>query len=208
MLIDIDRLKTLRPALYESVVMMIGYNSGVREVNLHAFSEPRRKYIAEAEVTPPPAPAPPKVLPPQIDVRALLEEQQADALIAADEQRARNRLNEYAAAGLVDSHINVGLIQGWLRENGKPLTSTTVDEAILALNAKLDWKEEATPASTSPATPAAEVLQPWQLPLTASEADMKRADVKAVKDLLARRRSASGQVYNRGAGSQRVGSTF
>jgi hypothetical protein len=160
---------------------------------------------------PPPPPAPTES---QINFAAVQAEQQRDIQARADEAAARNRLNEYADAGLENSQHNFEAIAGWIRGNVKGYWSATgVDLAIQWLGPGkggsniLHWKPKAAPPP--PAAEPTEHLEPWQLRIDATEAEMKKADVKALKDLLARRRAATGQQYiGSGARTNRLVSNF
>jgi hypothetical protein len=153
-------------------------------------------------------PPPPAHTEPQINFAEVEVEQQRDIQARADEAAARNRLNEYADAGLENSQHNFDAIAGWIRGNVKGYWSATgVDLAIQWLGPGkggsdiLHWKPKAALAPPPAAEPT-EHLEPWQLRIDATEAEMKKADVKALKDLLARRRAASNQQVI-GTGQQR-----
>ncbi len=103
------------------------------------------------------------------------------------------------AADLIKNFVETSAARGyWSYE--------VIEVAIQVLGNKLSWRK-VEPAP--PPEPAGEVLEPWQLRIDATEADMKKADVKALKDLLARRRAATGQQYiGRGARTNRFVSNF
>jgi hypothetical protein len=154
------------------------------------------------------APPPPAPTEQQINFAEVEAEQQRDIQARADEAAARNRLNFYEQKGLEPSDHNFDAIAGWIRGNVKGYWSATgVDLAIQWLGPGkggsnvLHWKPKAAPAPPPAAEPT-EHLEPWQLRIDATEAEMKKADVKALKDLLARRRAASNQQVI-GTGQQR-----
>jgi hypothetical protein len=117
------------------------------------------------------------------------------------------RADQYVQQGLLDVQSNANLIQKWFEDNKTPLplTAAALDQAVAALRPQLAWKTTPTPAAPAAAevesAEPAEVLQPWQLPLDADEYAQKHADVRALKDLIARRRAASNQQFTRRAGS-------
>ncbi len=109
----------------------------------------------------------------------------------ADRAAGLARLQQYAdEQGLRDCQENADAVGAWLAENGKAISPANIDAAVLALASALIW---------NPKEPV-EVLEDWQLPLDASEAVQKKASVKALQDLLARRRKNMSK-YHRLRGS-------
>src|SRR5439155_13852832 len=114
---------------------------------------------------------------------------------AADQVAGFTRLQQYANMdeGLEPVPENASLVDLWISENKKGyFSAANVDLAVQALRDILTWKQAA-PPETEPK----EVLQDWQLPLDATEAQMKKADVRALKDLISSRSVATNQVYVR-----------
>jgi hypothetical protein len=108
-----------------------------------------------------------------------------------DQQQGTARLERYVnEQGLRDCQQNADAIVGWLQASNKNLSLSNADAAIAALRSTLLW---------GPETPV-EVLEDWQLPLDASEAVQKKASVKALQDLVARRRKNMSK-YHRPRGS-------
>ena len=104
------------------------------------------------------------------------------------------RLQQYAdERNLRDCQENADAVGAWLSENGKAISPANIDAAVAALAPKLLWNPKAPPEP-------AEVLENWQLPLDADEETQKRASVRALKDLVARRRAATTGKYIRPRG--------
>jgi len=110
------------------------------------------------------------------DIAASIAQKQKED---ADRAAGLARIQQYAdEQSLRDCQENANAIGAWLAENGKAISPANIDAAVLALASALIW---------NPKEPV-EVLEDWQLPLDASEAVQKKASVKALQDLLARRR--------------------
>jgi hypothetical protein len=126
-------------------------------------------------------------------IAASVEKQRQDA----DQAAGLARLQQYAdEQGLRDSQENANAVGAWLAENGKTISPANIDAAVAALAPNLQWNPPAPPPEPT------EVLEDWQLPIDADEYLMKRAPVKALQDLIARRRKATNQQYiRRGFGS-------
>jgi hypothetical protein len=226
--LNLDRLKTDDYFCYQIASRASGQTSGWCKIDIGALKiGPEARFrlaqasfdheaaIAAAKRAASALPPPTAPTEPQINFTEVEVEQQRDIQSRADEAAARNRLNEYADAGLENSQHNFDAIAGWIRGNVKGYWSATgVNLAIQWLGPGkggsniLHWKPKAAPA-TPPAAEPTEHLEPWQLRIDATEAEMKKADVKALKDLLARRRAATGQQYiGRGARINRLVSNF
>jgi len=134
---------------------------------------------------------------PHISVAQLEAEQKASIQRSIDKALAIQRVNDYVRdAGLVESDANGALIRKFMEDAGGIWTPALVDACIIALNNQLEWR------STEPAEPEkAEILQPWQLKIDTPDWALKKvADVRALKDLIARRRKL-GSKYHRPSGS-------
>jgi hypothetical protein len=197
MKIDLAKLASKYPALYTRACAASGKSQGIVDVPLADFTDGNIKYLSECREPEP-----------QISMAELEKEQQAEMQRAADQQHAINRLTEYAtSAGLEDTDANFAIIRDWVVGNAKGYWSApAVDAAISHTRNRLTWK--AAPAPPEPARiggkgPAKDELQ---LPLDASEFQMKRASVAQLQDLIARRRKVSRQQFIRHAGS--FGSKF
>jgi hypothetical protein len=234
MILDLDKLKA-SPGdydLYQIAYRRAGATAGVHDIG--DISElkigPNLRFrLAEASIqhesaifmrakraaaAPPPPPPAPAVTEPQIDFAEVQREQEREIQTRADEAAARNRLNEYAAVGLEDSQANADAITAWIRQNANGYFSGAgIDTAISNLGPRgtnvLRWIPKVEAPAPTPAAEPTEHLEPWQLRIDATESEMKKADVKALKDLLARRRAATGQQYiGRGARTNRLVSNF
>ena len=123
-------------------------------------------------------------------IAASVEKQQQDAATAA----GLARLQQYAdEQGLRDSQENANAVGAWLAENGKAISPANIDAAVAALAPKLLWNPKAPPEPV-------EVLESWQIPIDADEETQKNASVRALKDLVARRRAATTGKYIRPRG--------
>jgi hypothetical protein len=120
--------------------------------------------IAAAAVKPKPAAAPPPESPkpaePKVSMAELEAERDRDIKRAADQARAVNRLNEYAAVGLEDSPRNAELIKNFVENSpAKGYWSYEVVEvAIKTLGNKLTWRKVEAPSAPAP-SPAVEVTR-------------------------------------------------
>jgi hypothetical protein len=215
MVIDMDALQKHSPRTYRTAIcyLDLGQTSGKQDVDLDSLPQITRGEIMEflGRLSAQKAKHMPPEPTPLIDLDEVLREQEADMKRAADQAHAINRLNEYAAAGLEDTEANANLIKEFVNNSAVHgyWSREIVDAAIANLGPRgsnqLTWKPKAAPAPPPPPEPT-EVLADWQLPLDANEKQMKNASVKALQDLIARRRAATGQQYARSSGS--FGSRF
>lgn len=223
--INLDRLGETEGCydLFQIASRASGQTSGTAEIDISALRIapstrmrlaewsilPQQPIIRSAEPSPAqPLAVQPKPVEPQIDMAEVEREEQADIQRAADKAAGKNRLNDYAASGLEDTQANAAAIKQWLDENVKGyLSEQAIDLAVQWLGPRgkdvLTWKPK-TVASPLPAHAASsEALQDWQLPINADERTMKKASVRALKDLLARRRAATNQKFiRRGFGAK------
>jgi hypothetical protein len=187
MRIDLDKLATKFPALYKTAVRMVGHDSGVRELNLDNFPYPNHKYLvqcAAAEPLPDIAVkrAPPAIVPlPALGDRDIDAELKADMERISEEAHAKNRLNEYASIGLLDTQANANLIRDEINREGDSFSVEAVDKAIKNLGDKLAWRPEE----------KGEVLSvlpdgTTQLPLDVDNRTLQRASKEQARDYLKR----------------------
>jgi|SRR6266513_2893109 len=223
MLIDFDRLKIARPALFRSAVTQLGYGRGEKTFDpfvlvlgtreIHELDPDLQRLLTfwistDKTISPPEEPAE------QIDMAEVLREEQADMKRAADERRGLNRLRQFQdEQGLRDCKENADAIRDWLAANCKGYVSQDmIDAAVMNLGARggknvLLWNEKTAPAPPPAPIEVAEVLgtlpngEP-QLPL---DVPPSRASKEQAKDWLARTRAATGK-YSRPSGSW--GSSF
>jgi hypothetical protein len=214
MIIDLVRFDDLRdsfPRLFRTVSKVFGYTSGTYAVDLTKLSDFTRgelsAWIRTQREKKPPAPAPvvePAAQPePQPDMTEVLKEEQAARQKIADLTRAEQRLEQYAVEqGLERTHANAQAVADFIDASpAKGYWSREIIDAAIANRGPrgtnvLTWKPKEAPAPPPPAEPQ-EVLQDWQLPLDADERTMKNASVRALQDLIARRRKATNQMYVR-----------
>jgi hypothetical protein len=228
-IINIDLLREHLPRTYRTITRDLDLYrpSGDLDIDLNdarlgTYTRGELTGFAVAQkaqpAAPPPAPEPPKPaepLPPQIDFAEVEAENKRDIQRRADEAAAKNRLQQLAdEEGLEKTAANVEAIKQFLQQHLRGyLSAEGVNAAYQNLGPRgsnvLTFKKVQPPPAAPEAAPAGEVLEPWQLPLDADEHTMKRADVRALKDLLARRRAATGQQYiGRGARTNRLVSNF
>jgi hypothetical protein len=208
--VDFDKLRTRFPALYKIAVRQTNHTTGIHALDLSLFQEGSHRYLSECA-------APLPVQEPQIDLEAIEREEQAAIQKAAHEAEAKNRLNEYAAQGLEESDHNFNLIKEFVINSAVHgyWSSQIVDAAVANFGPRgtnrLKWKPKAAPAPPPEPEPVEpqEVLEPWQLPIDADERAMKASSVRALQDLIRRRRAATNQQAIRArVGEQRHGSSF
>ena len=207
MVINLDRLLLYDHALYDKVVNAYGYKTG--SVNYREDQFPADVWLELLEftehqkTTPPSSPAPPQ--------RDFVTEVRADLDRAAADGRLQQLSRE---EGLLDNEANSVLIGKYFRDHKLVLNVENVDRAIAALRPQLAWRRKETP--TSPPVPSAPVVAPPepaasptpaevlgmvagtdepQLPIDADERMMKKASVKALQDLVARRRRNMSKYY-------------
>ncbi len=215
--VDMNALQESNPRLHRTVVKQLGVpGKGKQDLNLTALSQFTRgeifgwlnEYEFRKKAVAPDIAAAAVQQPaePQIDFAETLRENDRDVQRRADEAAARNRLAQYMTEqGLEDTEANADAIRQWLDQNVKGyLSEQGIDLAIQWLGPRsknvLTWKKAAPVVVVEEPAEPTEVLESWQLPLDADEHVMKRADVRAVKDLLHRRRAQMSK-YIRPSGS-------
>jgi hypothetical protein len=158
MLVDLDRVLATDPSLHRSLVQVLGWVSGERELNpLNLMDSERRKLMAwvrreqdrrvqrEAQ-QPPPAPPEPTSPQPVAETPAPPKQQEEDPIFKeamdpgevqrrqelVDREAARARLQQYADVhGLSETDENFRLIEEWVKSNLKGYWSATaVDLSI------------------------------------------------------------------------------
>ncbi len=205
MLINLDKVKVSRPALFRNVAQQLGYTGdpfllvlGTREIRDDEIDlEVRRllKIWVSTESEKPAAPAEPSE--PQIDMAEVLREEQADMKRAADQQQAVLRLKEWAVAGLEDTQTNADLIKDFIEKSDVHgyLSREIVDAAVANLGPRgtnqLTWKPKEAPAPPPEPAEPAELLSTLpdgtkQLPLDVDNATLRRASKDQARDWLAR----------------------
>jgi len=169
-----------------------------------------RRRLSDWKAQQPATPAEP--LPEQIKMSEVEAEQRQDIQRSGDVARATQRLKEWQDAGLEDTENNANLIRDFVNDSAVKgyWSQEIVDAAIANLGPgkgtnQLTWKPKEAPPALEPPPEPTEVLEGWQLPLDSDEYTMKRASVRALKDLVARRRKVTGK-YLRPSGS--FGSSF
>jgi hypothetical protein len=206
-IIDMDALRESAPRLHRVVLKHLGgQDFGVRDIDLFALPQFTRGelfgWVTEHEFQKrlkavkqqPAAPVVEKPGVPQIDMAELEREEQAAIHKSADETSARNRLNEYATAGLENTQQNAAASKQWLQDNVKGyLSEQGVDLAVQWLgprgkNVLTLRKQEAPPPPPTP-EPMIEVLEPLpngepRIPLDAQPT--KQHSTAQLKDYLAR----------------------
>jgi hypothetical protein len=188
--LNLDTLKAFNQYLYSCVVNATGHTTGTQDVDISELpvSPEHRMKLAAFSVIPRTQPEQP-----QINMPEVLREEEEDIQRRADHARGMARLEQYAdEQGLERTPANGDAVANWLNENSRHLSCASVDAAVQHLRTKLTWKQQ----------PATEVLATLkdgsqQLRLDATEAEMKKASVMALQDLIKRRRTATNQQYLR-----------
>jgi len=175
-----------------SKITNIGKEYRFRLAQASLDHESARAAAARAAATPPP-PVVEKPAEPQISMAEIEAEQRADLKRAADQARATNRLNEYAAVGLEDTQHNAELIKNFVNNSAAKgyWSFEIVEVAIQTLGNKLTWKPEVVEQPAPTSVEPQEVLQTLpdgtrQLPLNATNAQVGRASKEQAKDYLKR----------------------
>jgi hypothetical protein len=177
-----------------------------RRIQREASTQPAPPPEPEKAVELPPPPPPPKQEEDPIFKEAMDPGEAAARKKVVDSEAAGHRLNEWAAAGLEDTAENAELIKNFVETSPvRGYWSREIVEAAVANlgprgTNQLTWREAEPPPPAPPESEPSEVLADWQLRIDASEAEMKRADVRALKDLIKRRRAATNQLYIRRSG--------
>jgi hypothetical protein len=224
MIINIDILREHLPRTYRTITRDLDMyrphgevDIDLNDARLGSYTRGELMGFAAAQKAQPPAPPPPppaapaetpkpaEPLPPQIDFEETMRENERDLKARADEAAAKARADQYVdEQGLEPSQHNLDVITAWIRKNVKGYFSAAgIDAAIRALGPEGDNVLRWIPKTAAPTEPAGEVLADWQLPINADEFTMRRADVRALKDLLARRRAAVGYARPRGSFSSK-----
>jgi hypothetical protein len=154
-LIDFDTLKAEQLYLHTLLSRATGFKSGQHKVDIAATNlAPEYKMrLAEWSTFHKPAPAAPTVSMAQIEMEEKQDlQRRGDEARATEAQQkkakeaALQRAKDYIRdAGLVDSKANGALVRKWIEENGGIWSPSTVDDAITALNDKLEWKDTTPP---------------------------------------------------------------
>lgn len=112
--------------------------------------------------------------------RRAAEQEQVQRQRQADEQQAVAYLQKLARdEGLVDCKENADKLMNYLNERKQFASLTTVTAAVTALKDQLDWNRPEVVGTLQNGEK--------QLPLDASDSDMKRASVAQLRDLSKRR---------------------
>jgi hypothetical protein len=214
--IDFDALaKSDNHDLYRTLRRHTGLDGGVHTVDVSKLPiTPAAKFRlvqwaffqhSKSVSSEPVAPPKPETQPAMVAAAAeRVAREEAELKELKDKSRGIARLQQYVdEQGLEESSANLAAVQTFINEKVRGYWSQEiVDAAIQNLGPKgsnqLTWHrvEQPAPATPPPAEPT-EVLEPWQLPIDADERTMKNASVKALQDLIARRRAATNQKYIR-----------
>jgi hypothetical protein len=223
-LVSFDDLGDSFPRLYRTVSKFFGYTSGTYAVDISKLSDFTRGELSAwlktqrekkppappvvepaAPVVKPVAPVEPEAIKDAMDV-SKNEERNRVAQQARDEDAFEERLREYERAGLEPTPENADKIVAFIKDHPQLkgyYSAQAADVAVAWLGPKgsnaLTWKPQVEAKPPEPAEPAEsqESLEPWQLRIDASEPEMKNASVRALQDLIARRRKATNQMYVR-----------
>jgi hypothetical protein len=134
-------------------------------------------------------------------------EQELSAGRTIDEQAAVDRMRHWSQF-LVDDAHNIELLRGHIvKEFGGRLSGPAIDASVAANKAALHWKAPVVSKPAPPPPPPPRKLQDGsdELPLNATESQMKAASVLQLRDLDSRRRN-NGQKFvpvTRGSDSSR-----
>ncbi len=203
MYVHLGKLKDDDRLLWENVRIHLRLSpdaaTDIREINedeltdnfkqrLLDFNQHQRK-ARENGITPLPAKS-------KADYEQDLRDEQADVQRRVDEQRGKDRLNEYVAAGLEDTQKNADAIREWLDENVKGyLSQTGVDLAVQWLGPRsknvLTWKPKTVAPPPPPAPEPTEVLLKLpdgttQLSLDVDNRTLSKASKDQARDYLKR----------------------
>jgi hypothetical protein len=217
MIINFDALKATDLDLYKIVTDWVGLaftgQDELQPVEIAALTPAMRRRLSDWQAQQPPTRwprlhhRPSEPLPEQIKMSEVEEEQRQDVQRSVDVARATQQLKEWQDAGLEDTENNANLIREFVNNSAVKgyWSSEIVDAAIANLGPgkgtnQLTWKPKEAPPAEPPPEPT-EVLENWQLPLDSDEYAMKRASVRALKDLVARRRAATTGKYIRPRGT-------
>ena len=204
--IDFEALKASELYLHTILSRATGLETGGHEIDIAATNLMPQYKLRVTEWATRHAPAPvavPTPTEPQISMKQIETDNNADIQRRVDQARAVQRLDEYAKnAGLANTQANANLIREWVEASGGLWTVQIVDAAIQDLNQKLEWHDPAAPTTASaPEAEKPEVLQPWQLKIDTPDWQLKTASVEALKDLVARRRLIKTGKYIRPRGT-------
>ena len=148
MVINFDRLKVARPALFRSAVTQLGYGRGeeifelvlgVREVQDREL-DPDLQRLLNSWIS---ADKSEKPAAPVIEEPALEPFASEEELLqrATNQARGFSRLQQFSdEQGLAESPANCSLVDVWLTERGFLWSADNVDKAVLSLKNVLTWK--------------------------------------------------------------------
>ncbi len=215
--INFDALKRTNPDLYRLVTDQVGLafigQHEFQPIEFAALAPATRRRLSDWKAQQPAHETITVVDKPAPPPRDYAAEERAALMKDVQKGRAIQRLKEWEDAGLEDTKNNADLIRDFVNNSAVKgyWSLEIVDAAIANLGPKrtnqLTWKPKEAPAPPPPPPEPTEVLQPWQLPLTADEHTMKKASVKALLDLNLRRRKLSNQMYV-GKNSRGFSTTF
>ena len=200
MLINLDKLKISRPALFRKVAHQLGCTGdpfelvlGTRELTDDEIDLDVRRLLkiwisADKTLSPPAVEEP--ALEPFASEEELLQR-------ATDQAKGFARLQQFSdEQGLEESPANCSLVDIWLTEHSLLWSADNVDKAVLSLQNSLTWKPKEAPAPPPPPDPEpVEVLQMLsdgtkQLPLNVDNATLRRASKDQAFDWLKRTNAA------------------
>jgi hypothetical protein len=140
----------------------------------------------------------------QEEVAELVKSESKRLQIERDKVEGLARLQKYAdEQNLLETPENVALVQKWLDEKVKGYWSASgVSAAIANLRATLKWKPKTPPPVTAPVTVQPEPIRLLgngepELPINATEQQMKKASIAQLRDL-SRRRGEGRQTWRHG----------
>jgi len=196
-LIDFSKLKETRLGLATRLAQILGVDEGIHEINFDALKARWPETVDELskwrEANKPKQDEPDEL---RIDLNEAASRQRL-----VDEEAGLARLQWYAdQRGLLPVPENAVAVKAFLDERLRGYWSAAgVDAAIANLRSTLQWKPKTPPPVTAPVQPEPIRLldngEP-ELPLTATETQMRRASIAQLRDL-SRRRAEGRQTWRK-----------
>ena len=185
--IDFAKLKEFDPKLYWGLSGFFNIDDGVHEVDLSQLKMETRARLIECLYPKEDEPEELSIDLNEADNRARLAQAEVDE--AAGIARLQQYVNEQ---GLLPIPENAAAVKEWIDKNVRWYWSAAgVDAAVSNLRSNLKWKPKTSPnavATTMSAEPMRRLTNgESELPLDATETQMRRASVAQLRDLSRRR---------------------
>ena len=192
--IDFGMLHDFDAALYRKLVALFKHQNGAHQIDLNLTPWADRNHLVQF-----------------LEYQKAMKAEQYQKSVEhqrkteADKQAGKRRLLQYVSEqNLADTIENSNAISKWLAENTHGyVSSANIDVAIKILGPRgtnvLTWTPKVAPAPPTPPPPPVRYLENGEpeLPINATEQQMKKASIAQLRDL-SRRRGEGRQTWRHG----------